>query len=1086
MRTRHLVHIGLLFLFIAGPIGIGAVPHVGWAQERNASDRHLSDPFASEEQMHPKKHLQSPVQPPTAHPTKSLPSDVEVIDPVQTFFFDHNPDDQFNFDFTGIAEYAGDINGDGIDDYIRVDGARDERTDDLEDSVYKTAVFFGGTPAPSTPDQMLYKGILPVGDLNGDGMADAIVRTEEGVHIYTGSSSGYEDSSIEIDTKSLPSHPRSVRRFMGGAADFDGDGFDDVLIGTQSEGFDIVYGNADLTDVEVQSYLLDEYDHLYNAADLDGDGTAEIVRLTAEIGEAGRYFSVGRIEDRQEFVEIQRFALDNIYSYPASLWLVDITGDGALDLVVSDHFPGLITMTSEVYLQESTLSFSETSITFGKGALPAGDLNGDGRHDFYTRKQNEETSQYEYYISYGPSDPADGLSYDVAIPTHTKEVFKPIRTQHAGRLGDITDDGRDDAMLGIRNHADRTIERRIVSVDESGDLETIDVTYPMGEFYNRIVATHNAGDLNGDGIDDIAMMNLDLGEVYLFYGGLTIASEPDATLHSDEACFPYNAAGGDFNGDGHNDLAVVFRGINRASSQIAIYLGENPSGTPDHVIAFDEVAPADYSDGFAQLTASDIDGDGDDDLLVTSSNRLGRIQATFVFSGGSPLPHTPDWVIDDYTPQPWNPAFNESIVDLGDVNGDGVHDVAIGVPQLGNGNDPAGAVHVYYGQSETGPDFSSPDQELVPPSSGSESYEGFGYGLAGGGDFNGDGFHDVAVAPARRRDEESRTVHLFFGSEDGFGDTADIRLRAPVELFGPNARDYMDDGYLVENQPHLRFIPDVDGDGDDELLMTSGPRGATNAVVYLGGSEDDADPKAVFRAPNQRTHLGGEYGVAIGDFTGNGSPDYVLAQFGDNNDAALSSRVYRYAASALPVELASFRATADGPDTATLRWATASETQNAGFRVQHRRPDQPFTELAFVEGAGTTQRPQSYRYTAEGLAPGQHVFRLEQVDRNGTTEHSSEVEVELAIASTYTLSATYPNPFRTQARLQLTVREAQDVTITVHDALGRRVQTLYDGRIGANAPQDLTVQGSRLASGAYFVRLEGEHFMATRRLTLVR
>lgn len=1079
--SLHVARLGLLFTLL---VGAPFVPQAAWAQTHEAPHLHDSDPLVPEERVRVEKGGQVPMQQQAAPPAKSLPNDVEVIDPAQTFVFDHNPDDQLNFDFTGVVDYAGDINGDGIDDYIRVEGARDERTGELEDGVYKTAVFFGGTPAPSAPDQVLYEGLLPVGDLNGDGMADAVVRTDNGVRIYTGTSTGYEDTSVELDTKSLPSQPLfDAYQFIGGEVDLDGDGFDDVLIGTDGEEFDIVYGDADLSDMEVESYS-EEYSYLYETADLDGDGTAEIVRAT--IDAAGRFsFSVGRIEDRQTFTEIQSFVAEELYIRPLSLWLIDITGDGAREIVASEYSLTTISTLSKIYFQESELFFSETPATFSKGAVPAGDLNNDGRHDFYTRRYNEEAARYENYISYGPSNLDDGLSYDVAIPINAGERFERPQAQHAGYLGDITGNGLYDGMTAVYNYADQTLERRIISVDESSDLDTTNVTYPRGAFYNRIVATHHAGDLNGDGVDDVAMVNNDLGEVYLFYGGSEIASEPDATLRSDDAYFPYHAVSGDFDGDGHDDLAVAFKGINRANSQIAIYLGENPSGAPDHTIAFDEVAPEDYSNGFSYLAAADIDDDGDDDLLAASFDRI--VEAAFVFLGQPSLPDAPDWVID-YTERPYSSYYaGASMANLGDVNGDGIDDVAIGLPQLQlpNRSGVEGAVHIYYGQEGTGPDFDSPDQVLEPPISMDKTYEGFGYGLAGGGDFNGDGFHDIAVAPVRLHGDENYTVHLFFGSESGVSTSADVRLRAPAELFGPNARDN-DDGYLAESQPHLEFIPDVDGDGDDELLMTTGDLTTTNAVAYLGGSEDETEPSAVFRAPNQRAPLGGPYGAAVGDFTGSGSLDYVLTQTYDNNDAARSSRVYRYAATTLPVELTSFTATADGSDAATLRWETASETENAGFRVQHRRPDQPFAELAFVEGGGTIQEPQSYRYEAEELRPGRHVFRLEQVDLDGTTAHSEEVEVELGLASAYELSAAHPNPFRDRAQLRLVVQEAQTVKVVVYDALGRRVQTLYDERVEANAPQNLMVEGAGLASGLYFVRLEGEHFTTTRRLTLVR
>jgi hypothetical protein len=68
----------------------------------------------------------------------------------------------------------------------------------------------------------------------------------------------------------------------------------------------------------------------------------------------------------------------------------------------------------------------------------------------------------------------------------------------------------------------------------------------------------------------------------------------------------------------------------------------------------------------------------------------------------------------------------------------------------------------------------------------------------------------------------------------------------------------------------------------------------------------------------------------------------------------------------LPVELAAFAARADGHGV-VLSWETTSETENAGFAVE-RLADGAYpapaewSEIAFVEGAGTTDEPQRYEW----------------------------------------------------------------------------------------------------------------------------
>ena len=189
----------------------------------------------------------------------------------------------------------------------------------------------------------------------------------------------------------------------------------------------------------------------------------------------------------------------------------------------------------------------------------------------------------------------------------------------------------------------------------------------------------------------------------------------------------------------------------------------------------------------------------------------------------------------------------------------------------------------------------------------------------------------------------------------------------------------------------------------------------------------------------------------------------------------------------LPVELAAFDAVADDAF-ATLMWTTAAETNNAGFVIEHRRPGATaFTEAAFVDGAGTTTEAQAYRARVKIAELGTHAFRLRQVDFDGTPTLSGEVEVDSRLRGPYRLSAAYPNPVaRGRATLDLAVRETQQVTVALYDVLGRRVARVFDGEVAASTPQVVRVPAQGLASGVYFVRVTGERFRATRRVTVVR
>ena len=187
----------------------------------------------------------------------------------------------------------------------------------------------------------------------------------------------------------------------------------------------------------------------------------------------------------------------------------------------------------------------------------------------------------------------------------------------------------------------------------------------------------------------------------------------------------------------------------------------------------------------------------------------------------------------------------------------------------------------------------------------------------------------------------------------------------------------------------------------------------------------------------------------------------------------------------LPVELAAFDAVVDGA-AVLLRWETVSETNNAGFQVEHRYFDGDFEPVDFVEGQGTTLEAQRYSYRVEDLDPGRHVFRLRQIDFDGTFEHHPEVEVFVELPGTYALSGAYPNPFNPETQVTLMVATKQQVRVEVYDVVGRRVALLHDGLLEADELHRFVFEAPHLPSGLYLYRVLGEHFSDVKSMTLVK
>ena len=284
--------------------------------------------------------------------------------------------------------------------------------------------------------------------------------------------------------------------------------------------------------------------------------------------------------------------------------------------------------------------------------------------------------------------------------------------------------------------------------------------------------------------------------------------------------------------------------------------------------------------------------------------------------------------------------------------------------------------------------------------------------------------------------------------------------------------------------------------GEAEILFTIDPEtGRRRAVgeypdvqwVTLCNSALDAQQKRFFfvGSPSGSSPY---FLYAVSTQTGEvlsrtGAPRLVRRLEYDNEAGTLLGFGNISSSAPLPVELIDFTAAVDGGNVA-LQWSTASETRNAGFEVEHKPKGQHFAPLGFVEGTGDLGTPRSYSYRVETLAPGKHVFRLKQIDTDGTFSYSTEVEVLVKASKPFTLTAAYPNPFTSTATFTLSTDRVQHVRVQVLDLLGREVALLYEGVLPANQSRLLTFDGTGLASGLYLVRAIGDAFVAKQKVTL--
>ena len=271
---------------------------------------------------------------------------------------------------------------------------------------------------------------------------------------------------------------------------------------------------------------------------------------------------------------------------------------------------------------------------------------------------------------------------------------------------------------------------------------------------------------------------------------------------------------GDLDGDGIVDLAVGSPGddTNATDAGAHTILFMNADGTV--AIERDEPFTAgsyDFGGGIAGV--GDLNGDGIGDLVVGApaafASDAGRAYIYLLAADGSLLG-------DDTTGSgATGDRYGSSVAVLGDVDGDGVNDVAIGAPLDDDGAADAGAVRVVLLDSR-GFERST---ALIAPGSGGlaatlDAGDRFGAGVAGPGDLDGDGVPDLVVGAPGDDDgaADAGAVHVLFLNADGtvkaeqkISGTVGGLTVAPVagDTFGSAAAG----------------IGDVDGDGVPDLVV---------------------------------------------------------------------------------------------------------------------------------------------------------------------------------------------------------------------------------------------------------------------------
>jgi len=491
----------------------------------------------------------------------------------------------------------------------------------------------------------------------------------------------------------------------------------------------------------------------------------------------------------------------------------------------------------------------------GFSVRAAGDVNGDGIPDLIAGAPfadfNGDDSGSAYVIfgrdSVQSGDFPAGLDFSALDGSSGFRLDGSAAGDNAGYsvsdIGDINGDGVDDIAIGAIN-ADPTFGNDGSVYVVFGRDTALDGIFPAvislsaldgsdgfrldgAQFYDRIgVALSRAGDINGDGLEDMAVgapgadqgdlgTALDSGESYVVFGRntsqdgnfpsvLSVASLDGSIGFRLDGLADFDTSGaaidgaGDINGDGFDDLMIGAPGVDHTG-------GQTNAGSVYVVFGRDAQIDGDFA---AVISLSGLDGNNG-----------------FVMQGAAGFRRS-----------------GASVSFAGDINGDGIDDVVLGSPGAGESEVLFGRNTAISGNFQPTLDLGSLDGNTGFIASGNASGNA-GVAVSGAGDLNGDGISDVMIG-ADLSDlgaQDSGSSFVVFGRQVSI--TGDF-----AQVVGLNSLDGCDgfrlDSTIASDQSGaaLSSIGDLNNDGFDDVVigapgMPDAPDSSAASYVVFGREE---------------------------------------------------------------------------------------------------------------------------------------------------------------------------------------------------------------------------------------------------------
>ncbi|MCI0331094.1 MAG: VCBS repeat-containing protein [candidate division Zixibacteria bacterium] len=365
------------------------------------------------------------------------------------------------------------------------------------------------------------------------------------------------------------------------AKDMDGDGNKDIISATYDYdgGATILKNKGDGTFAERADYNVGTSPRGVSSSDLNGDGYNDLA--VANVGEQS--VSILTNNGNGSFQPKVNY---NANGYPVSIFSSDIDGDGDRDLLTAQ--PG--TRTFSVFSNDGNSGFNARAdyiSSTSPNLITSSDLDGDGDQDVVVVSYNG------YEISVFKNEGGGLLGTPVG--------YNPGNSTYEISLADLDGDGDPDL-------ASAAYYGKIYKNNGDGTFGSA-VPFPVGSCPESILS----GDLDGDGDLDLAAMNYchySFISVFTNYGDANFATNVDYSGGPTTAYTnPKRITAADLNGDGNNDLIMV----NLWTRTVSVITNKG-DGTFDQPVGYG-VGARPYS-----VTASDLDNDGDIDLAVTNDS----------------------------------------------------------------------------------------------------------------------------------------------------------------------------------------------------------------------------------------------------------------------------------------------------------------------------------------------------------------------------------------------------------------------------------------------------------------------------------